>query len=256
MQKNDSIPQYISRFTQYFDELVGAGFNVAKDYLAIQSLLGLPKSWHSYQDLINGREKLPNWECLWSDLVQEEIRKNTIDGTSSKCEDEENFGLGGKERKGKGEEIPIKTRFQSRGKKKDQSKIKCFNCHEFRQTNSGNNTLGGLASEALASQFELHFTLITCMAIKIMGNVWYLNNGASFHMTCNKYFFSDLEDKYLHMNIDMGDDGRYSARNIGEITFQRDSGSPLRLKDVMFISGPKENIISVVMLEYHGYKVI
>ena len=108
----------------------------------------------------------------------------------------------------------------------------------------------------MASQFELHFTLIACMARKIMGTVWYLNSGALFHMTGNKYFCSDLENKYLHMNIDMGDDGRYSARNIGEITFQRDSRSPLRLKDVMFISGLKKNIISVVMLEYHGYKVI
>jgi len=26
------------------------------------ALLVLPKSWHSYQDSVNGREKLPNWE--------------------------------------------------------------------------------------------------------------------------------------------------------------------------------------------------
>jgi len=26
------------------------------------TLLGLPKSWHSDQDSVNGREKLPDWE--------------------------------------------------------------------------------------------------------------------------------------------------------------------------------------------------
>ena len=54
------------------------------------ALLGLPKSWHSYQDSINGKEKLPNWERLWSDLMQEEFKWNTRDGSSSKADDEEN----------------------------------------------------------------------------------------------------------------------------------------------------------------------
>jgi len=57
------------------------------------ALLVLPKSSHSYQDSINGREKLPGWERLWSDLVQEEIRQSTRDGSSSKEANEENFAL-------------------------------------------------------------------------------------------------------------------------------------------------------------------
>ena len=72
------------------------------------ALLGLPKSWHNYQDSMNERGKLPNWERLWSDLVQEEIRQNTIDGTSSKGEDEENFPLVEKAKKGKGKKFKSK----------------------------------------------------------------------------------------------------------------------------------------------------
>ena len=49
---------------------------------------------------MNGREKLPDWERMWSDLMQEEIRRSTIDGSSSK-EDEENLALVSKARKGK-----------------------------------------------------------------------------------------------------------------------------------------------------------
>ena len=66
------------------------------------ALLGLPKSWHSYQDSVNGREKLPDWERLWSDLMQEEIRRSTRDGSSSKQDDEENIALASKAKKGKG----------------------------------------------------------------------------------------------------------------------------------------------------------
>ena len=69
------------------------------------ALLGLPKSWHSYQDSVNGREKLPYWERIWSDLVQEEFRRNTKDGSSSKIDDEENYGLDDKAKKEKGEKF-------------------------------------------------------------------------------------------------------------------------------------------------------
>ena len=66
------------------------------------ALLGLPKSWYNYQDLVNRRENLPNWENLWFDFVQEEIRGNTKDKTSSKGDDEENCALARKAKKGKG----------------------------------------------------------------------------------------------------------------------------------------------------------
>ena len=70
------------------------------------ALLWLPKIWHSYEDSVNGREKLPGWERLWSDLVQEEIRRGIRDGSSSKNEDEENCALAAKERKWKGKKHP------------------------------------------------------------------------------------------------------------------------------------------------------
>ena len=58
------------------------------------------------------------------------------------------------------------------------------------------------------------------------------------------------------MHIKMGYDGRYSHRDIDTITFQRDFGSPLTLRDVMYIPGLKKNLVFVAMLEDKGYDVI
>jgi len=58
------------------------------------------------------------------------------------------------------------------------------------------------------------------------------------------------------MHIEMGDHKRYSATDIGIVIFQRESRSPLKLKDVRYVSGLKKNLISVAMLEDHGYNVI
>lgn len=57
------------------------------------------------------------------------------------------------------------------------------------------------------------------MASTLFGSVWYLDSGYSFHMTGNIEFFNELEEKYLHMNIEFGDDGRYSVTKIDTITF-------------------------------------
>ena len=75
-------------------------------------------------------------------------------------------------------------------------------------------------------------------------------------MTGDRDLFSDLEEKDLGVHIEMGDDGRYSATNIGTISFERESGKPFVLKEVMHVSRLKKNLISVAMLEDKGYDVV
>ena len=89
-----------------------------------------------------------------------------------------------------------------------------------------------------------------------MGPVWFLDNGASFHMTGDQDLFTDLDEKDLGVHIEMGNDGRYNATGIGTISFKRESGKPFVLKEVMHVPGLKKNLISVVMLEDKGYDVV
>ena len=58
------------------------------------------------------------------------------------------------------------------------------------------------------------------------------------------------------MHREMGDDGRYRATNIVIITFDRESGKPFQLKDVMHVSGLKKDFVSVAMLENKGYAIV
>ena len=62
MEKGNSIPKYLTKFVQCRDELGSVGIIVIADDLVSLALIGLPKSWHSYQDSVNGREKFPDWE--------------------------------------------------------------------------------------------------------------------------------------------------------------------------------------------------
>ena len=132
---------------------------VARDYLVSLSLLGLPKSCYSYQDYVNRREKLPKWERLCSDLVQEQFRQTTKDGSSSKTDDEENCALDGKAKKRQGKKSQSKSETGKEGKKQDTSKVKCFNYHDhghyatkFPQNKKNNKkALRAVVGEPLAS---------------------------------------------------------------------------------------------------------
>ena len=62
MEKGDSIPKYLTKFVHYKDELENVGVTVDEEDLVFLALLGLSKSWHSYKDSVNGREKLSGWE--------------------------------------------------------------------------------------------------------------------------------------------------------------------------------------------------
>ena len=54
MEKGDSIPKYLTKFVHCKDELGSVWVTVDDEYLARLDLLGLPKSWHSYEDSVNG----------------------------------------------------------------------------------------------------------------------------------------------------------------------------------------------------------
>ena len=69
MENGDNIPKYLTKFVHCRDELGSVRITVDDDDLVSLALLGLLKSWHSYEDSVSGREKLSVWERLWSDLV-------------------------------------------------------------------------------------------------------------------------------------------------------------------------------------------
>lgn len=78
----------MSKFTQFRHEIGSVSVTFLEEDFIPLSLLGLPNNLDSYQDLVNGREKLPSLEKLLYHLAREEIRLRNMEKTSSKVEDE------------------------------------------------------------------------------------------------------------------------------------------------------------------------
>jgi len=121
---------------------------------------------------------------------------------------------------------------------------------------SKKGSLEGSEGEALASQFELDFTLIACMVSSMVGCGGFLDSGASIHMNGDRGLFSTLEEKDLQILIEMGNDEKYSVLGVGMVAFQREHGARITLTDVKYVPGLKKNLVSIVMLEDRGYDVV
>jgi hypothetical protein len=258
MAKGEGVVPYLTRLTQIRDELAAVGEKTEDVELVRVALNGFSKSWDVFVHGVVAREKLPEWQHLWDDFVQEEIRLGQSSGSSSSPHivDEEGLALASK---GKGKK-------KKGGKKKniDFSKVKCFQCHKMghfasqcpeKKKKDKPQMAASAAVDEFAKSFEEDFCFVACMSSTAVSDIWFVDSGASCHMTGRKEFFTRLQEGGVNLVIELGDDRRYKAQGVGTVTFQRESGKPLWFADVLYVPGLTKNLISVSTLEDKGYEV-
>ncbi|XP_048625675.1 uncharacterized protein LOC106444440 isoform X1 [Brassica napus] len=75
-------------------------------------------------------------------------------------------------------------------------------------------------------------------------NVWYLENGASNHMSGDKRYFASI-DETVTGKVRFGDDSHINIKGKGTIEFIDRNGEPRKIMDVYFIPDLRSNIISL-----------
>jgi hypothetical protein len=88
-----------------------------------------------------------------------------------------------------------------------------------------------------------------------MRSAWFLDNGASHHMTKAHEIFSILMERDSYLHVQLGDDSKYVVKGEGTITFHLESGGSLDAQDVLYVPGLKKNFLSVSSMEDMGFSI-
>ena len=77
---------------------------------------------------------------------------------------------------------------------------------------------------------------------------WYLDTGATYHMTGRREFFSDL-DFGVKGSVKFGDASAIEIKDVGSVIFKAKTGKHRLLTGVYYIPALKNSIISVGQLD-------
>ena len=87
-------------------------------------------------------------------------------------------------------------------------------------------------------------------------SMWLIDTGASRHMTGYKDVLSNLKKGSYTTQVELGNEASYAIKGTCSISFQLEGGVTLHLDEVLYVLGLKKNLISVVVLESKGYRVV
>jgi hypothetical protein len=172
-------------------------------------------------------ETLPKFNKLWDVFIQEEIREESLAG--QQVGDDKNLALASQARRSRGNtggESTPRTK-----KEKDLSKVKCFVCHksghyasQCPKQKKGKGKSHQVATSAydqvkeFAEKLE-EFLLVSCLSSTNFGSAWFMDSGASRHMTGTHELFTSWSETDSDLHVELGTHAKCGVEAVGTIRF-------------------------------------
>ena len=134
--------------------------------------------------------------------------------------------------------------------------FECFYCHKpgHKANECWNNPVNQKNVGYIHDKEEDNSETLLLACYGDINNVWYLDSGASKHMTGNKYLFSSLEESDRGQ-VTIGDAKAYKIQGMGEIIFKTNSGAFEKMSEVYYVPGLQCNLLSIGQLLKKGFDI-
>jgi hypothetical protein len=101
------------------------------------------------------------------------------------------------------------------------------------------------------------YVLISTLSgsVSLGEDTWLIDSGASKHMIGQRDILSTLTERNFPQKVTLGYDYHYPIIGVGESNYKLDSGTPMKMKDVLYVPGLTENFVSISTLDKKGFRV-
>ena len=76
-------------------------------------------------------------------------------------------------------------------------------------------------------------------------DTWLIDSSASKHMTGQRDILSCLSENKFSQKVTLGDDYQYPIKGVGESNYKLNSGTPMKMKDVLYVPSLTKNLLSI-----------
>ncbi|CAL2245496.1 unnamed protein product [Prunus armeniaca] len=135
-----------------------------------------------------------------------------------------------------------------------KGKPKCYNCDKFGHLAKECTTSKNVQKANCANQMEVTGNLLyannTIPATNVTGE-WYIDSGCSNHMTGNGSLLTDIRTNVVG-KVQMPNGELVNVAGMGTLAIDTTKGRKY-IKEVTYLPGLKENLLSVGQMDEHGY---
>jgi hypothetical protein len=97
--------------------------------------------------------------------------------------------------------------------------------------------------------------LLSLSKVETPSGVWYIDSGASSHMSGVREHFTDLIETGIKLEMVLGNTTIVRVTGRGTVSFQRELRPPMVFRDVLYFLGLKKNMILVSTIQDRGFEV-
>ena len=285
MSDSESIDTFSGKLSELASKSASLGQNIEEPKLVKKFLNSLPRA--KYIMLVASLEQMLDLNTIkYEDVVgrikayEERIKEDTTNDqqnnllfSSSEGSNSRGRGRGNYRGRGRGN----RGRGRGRGntgewnkEKRDYSQITCFNCNkkghfksvcpEKKEENQELNKTETEVADAVLYMHEVVFLNEEKVIPKALDiskkeeGVWYLDNGASNHMTGERGYFSELNQN-IKGRVKFGDGSCVDIDGKGSILFEAKTGEQRLLTDIYYIPDLRSNILSLGQATEQGCDV-